>query len=1296
MSAPEDVSSDGEPGGLDARASDSARIYQAGRDQYIAERDLHVHYETGVRRARRATAPTPTAECPYPGLAAFAEDQSSWFFGRDAVTADLLVRLDERLRYGGALVVVAPSGAGKSSILRAGLLPALARGALPAAESARWPRVHLTPTAHPSTALFAHLAQAVGVNPQNAYAALSIGSQKCVAVLHAAIAGAGQSGRRLVLVVDQLEELFTLCGSEQERRDFLDVLTGLARSQPDGAGPMALVVLGLRSDFYTPCADYPQLRSALQERQLVVGSMTQSELREAITFPARAVGLEVEPGLVELLLRDLGVHASGTTRPLSRGDPAQGYEAGRLPLLAHALRATWQQRHGHVLTVEGYQATGGIRSAITTTAERIFHSLQPEEQKIARPIFLRLVKIGDGVEDTRRQVPRADLIDMGPGPATVVAAFTNGRLLTQHQDTIEITHEALLGAWPRLRDWIEADRAGHLLHQDLEESAAAWTRSHHDSGMLYRGQRLEAVRVWANRSHHTHFSPVTSAFLGASIHHSRRGTRIRRAAIAVLTALALIASTAAVLAFQQRSRAQAQRDEAVFSQVKAEAGGMRSSQASLAAQLNLTAHRMRPDDPDLRTRLIEDASRPLSRPLAGGSGPFHDVGFSPDGDLLAAGSDDGSVQLWRFTDSDAIEPIGRAASDAYDGPVNAVAFSPEGGLLATANNDGSVRLFDVADPAHPRQLGHTPTTSRAVGPAAVGVSISHDGRVMVKATNGEQVQSWDISDPRRPRLLSRTPASPDVWAISSVAFSPTGRYLAGGSSDGSAQLWDMRDPSAPVPLGHTTDVPASDVYEAEGGVSFSPDEKTLASAGGDGFVRLWDVSDKSRLTLLGSPLQQQFSAATDVAFSPDGRTLASTTAAQYVCIWNLADLEDVPLMESLRGHLIGANALAFRPSDGSLVTAGADPAPLLWQLPRTVMNRDAGLVMVESFAPDRTMVTVSGDGAIRRWSIRNVAHPEILESGRFDRPSRDTPIEEWPQVVALNSGGDAMAVARKATGVELWDIADLRHPALVGTLPKTRDAVFTSLAFSPDGHLLAGGDQLSPWIWDVTDPPHTKLVKRLPRSGAGLIHMDQLAFSPDGHLLAALNGPEKQVSLWDVRDPAHPDLVGRTHRISADGEYAVAMAFSPKGNLIATGSDKGRIRLWTVSDAGVPSFAGATDVPTGDVATVAFSPDERILATGGGDSMLRLWDVSKPSKPAAFGEPLTGHTRTIDTVSFAPNAPVLVSDSYDGTVRLWPTETSFDIDLVCKACASTLTRNQWRLHMHGLPYDPPCLAAPRT
>ncbi|MER7576512.1 hypothetical protein [Streptomyces sp. NPDC126514] len=1287
MNTPDNMPSAGEAARLEARASDSARAYQAGRDQYIAERDLHLHYETGVRRARRALVGSiPVTECPYPGLAAFEEDQSGWFFGRDAVTADLLVRLDERLRHGGALAVVAPSGAGKSSLLRAGLLPALARGALPASGSTRWPRVLLTPTAHPGAALSAHLAETLGVTPQGA----GRGPQEYAARVRAALGTNGSSGRRLVLVVDQLEELFTLCGNERERRDFLDVLTVLARPHSAGNGPTALVVLGLRSDFYTPCVGYPQLRSALQNAQLVVGSLTEAELLEAIALPARAVGLDVEPGLIELLLRDLGA-GTGDGSSVAAGLP-QGYEAGRLPLLAHALRATWQQRHGHVLTVAGYQSTGGIRNAVTTTADRIFQSLDPAGKNIACSLFLRLVKIGDGADDARRRLPRADLVDTGPdttGTAAVLAAFTQGRLLTQHQDTVEITHEVLLRAWPRLREWIEADRDGHLVQQNLEEAAAAWQQARHDTGMLYRGHRLQTARAWANGPHRDRIGPVAAVFLDASVHHFQRGARMRRAAVAVLTALALIATSAAVLALQQRSSAQAQRDEALFSRVKAEAGALREDQASLAAQVNLTAHRMRPHDPDVLTRVIEDAGSPLSEPLHGGTGPFSAMVFSRDGGLLAAAGDDGSVQLWRFPRSAEPELVSRTVSDT-EGPVYAVAITPDGRLLATANNDGSARLFDIADPAHPRPLGRTPATGSDAG-ATVGVAISGDGTLMASASNIAQAQLWDTSNPRQPQLLTQLPANVD--AICSVVFSPTGRYLAGSSDDGTVQLWDVRRPSAPVPLGHISDIPShTNVLDVEGTAVFSPDEKTLASGGSDGLVRLWDISDKRHPVLLSEPLPHEFSAVTDVAFSPDGTRLATSSTNQPVRIWNLADLTDVPLMEVLHGHRIGARALAFRPHDDSLVTAGADSAPLMWHLRRTVLNRHAGLVLSQSFGhDDHTMVTVSDEGAISHWNIRDVSRPTLLDSGRFERLPSDSYIDDWPAVIAVSPNGRTMALARsQGAGVELWDIADLHHAKKLGTVGSKSDLVFTTLAFSPNGRVLAAGDQMTPWLWDVSNPRHATLLHQIPRNRGTRDDVEQLTFSPDGRLLAALNAVEGQVTLWSMADPEHPTFASRTKKIPSNGEHSTAMAFSPKGNLMATGGDRGKIRLWAVSDSGAASGRGSLTIPTGVVTTLAFSPNERLLASGGEDTMLRLWDVSAPSEPVAFGQPLTGHTRAIDTVAFAPNAPLLVSDSYDGTVRLWPTDTSHDIGLVCKASANTLTRAEWNLHLSGLPYDPPC------
>ena len=331
-----------------------------------------------------------------------------WFFGRARLIAEVTSRIDNSLREG-TLVLVAPSGAGKSSLLQAGLLPALARGALPAVGSQEWPRLVFTPTAHPITELATRIASLAGAEPASAAAELTADPDRGVAILRAALRSRGGSpGRdaaRAVVVVDQLEELFTLCTDEAERRGFIDLLTRLAEPAAGGI-PVGLVICGLRADFYAPCTDYPQLRAALQNGQILLGPMSESELRETILYPARSVGLDVEPGLVELLLRDIGAADGGAGE-----GSAAGYEAGRLPLLAHALRATWQQRHGSTLTVEAYLATGGIQHAVATTAERVFANLDASAQEATRWMFLRLVKIGDGaIEDTRRRVTRTDIL----------------------------------------------------------------------------------------------------------------------------------------------------------------------------------------------------------------------------------------------------------------------------------------------------------------------------------------------------------------------------------------------------------------------------------------------------------------------------------------------------------------------------------------------------------------------------------------------------------------------------------------------------------------------------------------------------------------------------------------------------------------------------------------------------------------------------------------------------------------------------------------------------------------------
>lgn len=444
-------------------------------------------------------ARTPGDRCPYPGLAAYTAADAPWFFGRERATAALVGRLAERMDSAGPLVLAAPSGAGKSSLLRAGLLPALRAGALPG--SRHWPVRVLTPGAHPLTELAAALA-GPGTPCAASAEELAEAPERCAAAVRAALG----PGPRLVLVVDQFEEVFTACEDSRERRAFVTALCTAARDAP------CAVVIGVRADFYGPCLDHPALAPALSAGVFALRPMSVREVRAAITRPAREAALELEPGLEELLLSDLGIHGDD--------EPVAG---GTLPLLAHALLATWQQRSGRTLTVAGYRLTGGLHGAVATTAERVHAGLDPAERRTARQVLLRLVQVGEIAGETRRRVPHERLLEHLPDPektAAVIDVFVRARLLTLDADTVEITHEALLRAWPRLRGWIRADRAGLVVHQRLTEAAGAWKREGRDPAALYRGTRLAVAREWAGQQGRT---PV-------SVHWRRSSCTPRRSA----------------------------------------------------------------------------------------------------------------------------------------------------------------------------------------------------------------------------------------------------------------------------------------------------------------------------------------------------------------------------------------------------------------------------------------------------------------------------------------------------------------------------------------------------------------------------------------------------------------------------------------------------------------------------------------------------------------------------------------------------------------------------------------------
>ncbi|GHI09177.1 hypothetical protein AQI88_13050 [Streptomyces cellostaticus] len=1285
---------------LQARATDHATILQAGRDQ-------HVHYTDGAHEQRRIApgAPVSGAECPYPGLAPFEQGQAQWFFGRDRLLADLMARLDQRLRTGRAQVVVAPSGAGKSSLLRAGLLAGLDQAALPGSD--RWPKMLFTPTAEPLRALATQLATLTGTDPAALTATLTADPHQCVPLLRRALGhhhcGGGENPARVVLVVDQFEEIFTLCSDDRQRRTFVDLLSRTAggraddeaAAKPAGPHPVGLVVLGIRADFYASCVDFPQLRTALEDAPLVVGSMSDLELREAIRFPARNVGLDLEPGLVELLLRDLGspteraggAKESPGAQTAQRAQRAQeesqeesqeahdeaGYEAGRLPLLAHALRVSWQQRHGATLTVQGYQATGGIQRAIATTAEGVFARLDAEGQRITQSLFLRLVKVREGGEDTRRRLARAELAGVDTAVDAVVDEFTRARLLTRRRDTVEITHEALLHSWPRLREWIDADRAGRLTHQNLEETAAAWERDHRDTSLLYRGSRLEVAGTWAATAPPGTLSTLAQDFLAACSRARRRTTRIRRTVIAVLAALGLIASAAAAFAFQQRGEALDQRDLAVYNRLLAEADQLHDTDLSLSAQLNLVAYRMRPDD-ETYTRLITTADDPLSTPLSGHSDRVTSVAYSPDGRVLATGSYDKTVRLWNVSDPTRPRPLG--APLVGDAVANDVTFSPDGHTLVAAGADARLRLWNVSDPARPAPLG-TPWKAHAAGVSQV--AFSPDGRLLGTGGYDRTVRLWSMADPARPTLLGEPLTGPEggVW---SVAFSPDGRTLAMGSADNTIRLWNVSDPARPVPLGK----PLKGHSGIVSSVAFSPDGHLLAATSqGDSSVRLWDVSDPAHPKSGGGPLRKDRNVMTRVAFSPDSRILAVGSGASVVRLWNVSNPASPKLIgRTLTGHTNLVAAVAFAPDGHTLATGSYDGSVRLWNIPATWLIGPANSVLSAAFSRHgHLLATGSYDRTARLWDVSDPARPQLLGKPLTGQAG---PVSS----VAFGPVGRTLATGSADATVWLWDVSDPARPVRLGASLTSHTGAVNSVAFGPDGRTLATGSaDATVRLWDVSDPARPLRLGAPLTGHTGAVN--SVAFSPDGRTLAT-GSADATVRLWDVSDPARPAL--RVRPLAPDSYGVSSVAFSPDGHTLATGSYGFTARLWNVSVPNRPTLRGKPlKGHTSAVWSVAFSPDGRTLATGSFDQSVRLWNVSDPDRPSPLGGQLIGHNGGVWSVAFSPDGRTLASGGGDFSVRLWGTHAAEAIDRICATTRNTLTAQQWRRYVgDALAYRPPC------
>ncbi|MFI0454572.1 helix-turn-helix domain-containing protein [Actinomadura sp. 6N118] len=1051
-----------------------------------------------------------SGRCPYPGLTSFGTEDARWFFGRDRAVADLLGLLADASTTGYPAVLIGSSGIGKSSLLRAGLAVAVARGALPARLPGIPATLYLTPTSDPLQVL------------RGLQARRSLESYALV-------------------IVDQFEELFTLCGSQDQREVFIEEL---CRKATDGLP----VVLGVRADFYGHCLTHPVLLSALRKRALPLGPMTVPELRQAITEPAAAEGLTLEPGLVEVLLRDLGA-----------APDADWCAAGALPLLSHTLRATWQHRNDDgVLTVTGYQRTGGVHGAIAATAARVYDELTSEQQRAVRPMMLSMVRVGDHEDDVRRPADRADLIETDPCADAVVEAFTRARLLTTSTTSVEISHEALLRAWPDLSAWISEDRAALRAQQQLQETARAWIQEDQDPHLLYQGVRLAAARDLAVR--HV-LGAREEAFVRASMAHQEAQARAERARVrrlraltAALAALALLVTGAAGFAWEQKAAAQRERQLTIAGLLSGESARLARTRPDVSALLAAAAYRQR-RTPQTRGALLSTQAQGFIGRLPPHPGALWSTSISDDGRILATSDNIGQAATWDVHRRKRLWTVTDRSKR-----LQAIAVSPDGSLVAGADHK-QLWLWQ----AHSGAL--LASTTLRHGVALGALEFSADGTTLAMSGTGVQLL--------RVQGLEAVPSPAWTNAMPGLALHPQGTMVAGAGKDGTVRLWRL--PSATSPGDRTESMPP--ILKAGNGplydVAFSPDGALLAAAGRDRVVHLWRTSDWRPAGSLNHSDEIW-----RLAFRADGQVLATAGEDQRVLLWNVPTRR---LLTALAGHSASVHTVAFPRTGHQLVSGASDHSVALWDTGGWHGDGCTGkTVRATAYSPGGPAVT-AGD---------NTIHYRIGDRCRHLR--MDGPVHG---LARGGPGGHLLAAGGNNGQFRLWD---LRHPEkrhdrtliLANTVGPQQ-----GIAISLDGTLAAaGGYDNHIRTWTITP---SGLADQTIQTASSTVRA--LAFSPDNQTLAI--GADRNVEL------SPRNHTGPPQRLTALSAPVTALTYNATGDTLAIGAEDGSVALWDIRTR-TRTFTLASQ--QGPVRALLFDPSGNWLAIVGVSGAARWWTLSQP------------------------------------------------------------------------------------
>jgi DNA-binding SARP family transcriptional activator/WD40 repeat protein len=1134
--------------------------------------DLASTRERAARVARAERDQDAPVVCPFKGLAPFDVDDADYFFGRERLVAELIARLA-----GSSLVaVVGPSGSGKSSVVRAGLLPALADGVLPGSE--RWARGLIRPGEHPMRELRGAVAR---------------------------FRGEGRS----VLVVDQFEELFTACSDASERSRFVEALLRAARAPDSGS----IVVLALRADFYGRCAAYPELSAELGAGHVLVGPMTHAELGRAIELPAQRARLHLEPELVERLLADC------------EGEP------GALPLLSTALVELWQQRDGRRLPLAAYERTGGVRGAVARLAEATFERLDHQQQDVARRILLRLA--GEDVHGApvARRVPLTELDGDGDGTRRrVLDVLAESRMITAGAGAVEVAHEALLREWPRLRGWLDEDAEGRRLHLRLSQAAHEWSQGGRDRGDLYRGARLATALEW-RPEHEPELNAIEQQFLDASRVAGERARRRLRAALGGVLALLALATGAALIALDQRGQARAEARSADAQRLSAQALSEERLDRSLLLARQAVALE---DTPATRDNLLTVLRRsPAAIGFMQGDGDaLNAIALHPDGRTLAVGDEDGTVML---LDAAGRRPLGAAHQISGVSPrVSALSFSPDGTRLASAGLERSgavVDLFDGRTGRHVNQVVSFQTYAEAT------VHFSPDSRVLAAQVEQEEgsfsyVPRWDARTglgrplPQSDATLGRSStllgfidsgrrlvttseqghatAIRDAATLRPVrrfaafgrlaALSPATGIVAFGGRDGTVRLLDLRTGELRTARGrHEAPVVA---------LRFDPRGRRLVTSGRDQRLIVWDPR---RATMLEALEARGIGLIQDLQVARDGRTAYSAGRDGMVVVWDLSGERrwERPFgadgtARASQSLAVSANGSRFAVVDGGGFVDLFDSRTMR----RTGRIRPVrGRVDGAALAPDgRTLAITTNDGfdgTLRFWDVQTRRPLGAPQAGHAGTASE----------VAFSADGRWLVTGDTGTTVRAWDA---RRPAA----QSIATGGVSDLSISPDGTTLAAALELENFDGglQIRSLPGLELVRTVPLPIGTVAR-----FSPDGRSL--IYGDDER-RIWTL---GTDDWKPRGRPLKAAAPILTA-DMSPRGRLLATTHADGTGRLWEVATRRAigTTLSGESD----DVIGAAFMRRGSHLAVLH-DSGGVVWDL-RPSAwarhaCAVAGRPLT-------------------------------------------------------------------------